>query len=141
MLRSSSATVITRIVSSVDALPLFLTHTRVNRDAGKVTFAKKFIQLGGPEGTFDENDNLVELQRVKQLVELPVFLRLAQLHVVLLQAMQRQFGLVVDVDLKGVLHELFANWPNLVRECRAKHHDLLVGGSRAEDLLDVASHI
>ena len=43
--------------------------------------------------------SLVELERIQQLEELAVLLRVLQLDVVLLQPVQGQLGLVVDVDL------------------------------------------
>lgn len=43
---------------------------------------------------------LVELQRVKQIVQLSVLGGLLQLDVVLLQTVQSKLGLVVHVDLK-----------------------------------------
>jgi hypothetical protein len=44
--------------------------------------------------------DLVELERVEELVELAVLLLLLELDVVLLQTVQRELGLVIDVDLK-----------------------------------------
>ena len=46
--------------------------------------------------------SLVELERIQQLEELAVLLRVLQLDVVLLQPVQCQLGLVVDVDLHGL---------------------------------------
>ena len=46
--------------------------------------------------------SLVELEGIEQLEELPVLLRVLQLHVVLLQTVQGQLGLVVDVDFHGL---------------------------------------
>ena len=63
--------------------------------------------------------SLVELERIQQLEELAVLLRVLQLDVVLLQPVQCQLGLVVDVDLHGILHELLARavsaWPRRQR--------------------------
>ena len=50
--------------------------------------------------------NLVELQNVEQFKQLPVFLGVLELHVMLLEAVQGQLGLVVNVNLHRVLHEL-----------------------------------
>ncbi len=44
--------------------------------------------------------NLVKLERVEQLVQLPVFADLLELHVVLLQTVQRELCLIVDEDLE-----------------------------------------
>ena len=85
--------------------------------------------------------SLVELERIQQLEELAVLLRVLQLDVVLLQPVQCQLGLVVDVDLHGILHELLADTPDVLAECGAEHHDLLLVRRRTEDLLHVASHV
>ena len=46
--------------------------------------------------------HLVEVQRVQQVGELAVLLLLLQHHIMLHQAVQRQLGLVVHVDLHGL---------------------------------------
>ena len=55
--------------------------------------------------------------------------------------MQGELGLVIDIDLERILHELLANGSDLLRECGTEHHDLLLGGGSAEDLLDVTAHV
>ena len=40
-----------------------------------------------------------------------------------------------------VLHELLADWSDVLGEGGAEHHHLLLVGSRAENLLHVASHV
>ena len=40
-----------------------------------------------------------------------------------------------------VLHELLADWSDVLREGGAEHHHLLLVGSRAENLLHVAPHV
>ena len=40
-----------------------------------------------------------------------------------------------------VLHELLADWSDVLREGGAEHHHLLLVGSSAENLLHVASHV
>ena len=54
------------------------------------------------QGGFLFFTSLVELEGIEQLEELPVLLRVLQLHVVLLQTVQGQLGLVVDVDFHGL---------------------------------------
>lgn len=122
-------------------LPLLLADTRVNRDGREVTLAKQLVQLSSTDGALDEDDDLVELKFVQKLVELPVFLLLIQLDVVLLKTVQRQLGIFVNVVFCWVLHELAADGLDLIRQGGAEHHHLLLGGSRAEDLLNVTSHI
>jgi hypothetical protein len=70
----------------------------------------------------------------------------------LLQTVEGELGLVVDVNLEGLLsaqtdritytlHELFASCPDVLAERGGEHHHLLVLRGGAEDFLDVASHI
>jgi hypothetical protein len=66
---------------------------------------------------------LIELESIEQLVELTILLILCELDIVLLQAVQSEFR-VVDVNLHGVLHKLFAHRAHLLGECRGKHHHL-----------------
>ena len=40
-----------------------------------------------------------------------------------------------------VLHELLASDTDLLRQCCTEHHDLLVVGCRAENLLNIAAHV
>lgn len=69
-------------------LPLFLRHARVDAYRGKVTLHQQLIQLRCPINTFDKNNNLIEVQCIKKVVQLPIFLHLAQFDVVL--TFQRQ---------------------------------------------------
>ena len=55
--------------------------------------------------------------------------------------MQSELGLIVHVDFKGILHKFFANGTNLLGECGAEHHDLLLCRRSSEDVLDVSTHI
>jgi hypothetical protein len=56
-----------------------------------------------------DSTNLVELEVVEQIVQLPVLLLLLKLEVVLLQTVQGEFRFVVDVDLERLGdHELWA---------------------------------
>lgn len=50
-----------------------------------------------PTGTL--NTDLVELEDIEKVKELPVLLVVLQFHVVLLQPVQRQLGLVIHEDL------------------------------------------
>jgi hypothetical protein len=54
---------------------------------------------------------LVKLQNVQKLEQLPVLLRVLELDVVLLEAVQGQLGLVVDVDF----HRLQEKMSGIVR--------------------------
>jgi hypothetical protein len=78
--------------------------------------------------------HLVELQSVQQLIQLPVFANLLQLHVMLLETVKRQFCLIVHeyferlkpkkmlyqqfgprVRVAYVRHEFLACCPNVLR--------------------------
>lgn len=122
-------------------LPFLLADARVNSNTGEVAVAEELIQSGCAHGALDENDDLVELQAVEKLVELAVLLLLTQFDVVLLKTVEGELRLVVNVDFEWVAHELLADRANFLRQGGAEHHDLLLGGSSAEDLLDVAAHI
>lgn len=83
--------------------PLLLGHARVDANRREVALDKEFVQLNRPLHRFDKDDDLVELERVQQVVELSVLLCLGQVDVVLLQAVQGELGLIVDVDFNGLL--------------------------------------
>ena len=55
--------------------------------------------------------------------------------------MKGELGVIVNVDLHGVLAELAADWADLLAEGGGEHHDLLLVGGHAEDLLDVTAHL
>jgi hypothetical protein len=95
-------------------IPLLLTDTRVDCGAREVAFAKKLVELSATQRRSDEDDDLVELEAIKKVVELPVLLTLVELHVELLETVERQLLLVIDIDLKWALHEFLANATNLL---------------------------
>lgn len=107
----------------------------------EVTLAQQLIELSRTESALDENDDLVELKLVKKLIELAVLLLLLELDVILLQTVQRQLGVLVDIVLSRVLHELLADGLDLLGQGGTEHHDLLLHGSGTEDLLHVAAHV
>lgn len=88
----------------------------MNRNTGEVALAQKLVEFSCAEGALDEDDDLVELQLVKEIVELAVLLALADLDVVLLKTVKSELVLVVDEDFEGVLHELLADWSGVLRE-------------------------
>jgi len=113
----------------------------MNGDRREVALPQQLVELGGTDSALDEDDDLVKLEIVKQLVQLAILLTLLERNVVLLQAMQSQFGVFVNIVLGRVLHELSADWLDVVRERSRKHHHLFLLGSRTEDLLDIPTHI
>ena len=78
-------------------------------DTWEIALPKQLIQLRGAKCTFDEDNHLVELKGIKQIVELPILLAFAKLDIILLETMEGEGGLIVDVDFKRILHELFAD--------------------------------
>lgn len=55
----------------------------MNADRWEVALHKQLIQLCSPSNTFNKYNNLVEIQCIKKIIQLPVLLKLAQLDVVL----------------------------------------------------------
>jgi hypothetical protein len=54
----------------------------------------------------NKGTDLVELEVVQELVQLPVLLLLLELEVVLLKTVEGQLGLVIDVNLEWLLSAL-----------------------------------
>jgi len=119
----------------------FLLDTGVDSGTGEVALAQKVVELLASLGRANEDDDLVELQLIKEVVELPVLLTLVKLHVVLLQTVKGQLLLVVNVDLERVLHELLAGLADLLCQGGGEHHHLLVSGCGAEDGLHIVAHV
>ena len=126
---------------SLQYLPLLLADTRVNSDGREVALPQQLVELSGTDSALDEDDDLVELQVVKQLIQLTVLLLLLQLNVILLETVQGELGVLVHVMLRGVLHELAADGLDMLRQRSREHHDLLLGWSGTENVLDVGTHI
>lgn len=113
----------------------------MNRNRREVAFTQQLVQFRSTDGALDEDNDLVELQVIKKFIELPVLLTLFESNEVLLKAVQRQLGVLVNVVLCRVLHELAADRLDLVGQGGTEHHDLLLLGGRTEDLLDIATHV
>jgi len=112
----------------------------MDADGGEVALGKETVELVGTGDLGNEDDNLVELKDVEKVVELAVLLGLGELDVVKLQAVEGELGVIVDVNLHGVLAELAADRADLLAQCGGEHHDLLLVGGHAEDLLNVTTH-
>ena len=93
---------------------LFLVHPAVDGDGGEVALGEQFVEVRAPLHGLYKDDHLVEHERVKKVIELPVFLRLCQLDVVLHKAMQRELGLVVNINFHRIVHELLAHRANFL---------------------------
>ena len=113
----------------------------MHSNTGEAALAQQLVKLIRTESALNEDDDLVKLEAVQQVVKLTVLLRVTELDVVLLETMQSELGVVVHINFQRVSHELLANGSDLLREGSTEHHDLLVGGSGTEDLLDVATHV
>ena len=91
-----------KIIPRIVHLPLLLRHSRVNADRRKVALHQKLVQFGCSRDRLDKDTDLVEFERVQQVVQLAVLFALLQLDVVLLETVQRKLGLIVDVDFQGL---------------------------------------
>jgi hypothetical protein len=87
----------------------------MHSDAREVAFAEDLVQFGGSESALDEDDDLVELEGVEEIAQFSVLLAFAELDVVLLETVEGELGLVVDVDLERVSHELLADGSDFLR--------------------------
>ena len=125
----------------VFSLPLLLTDTGVHCNRREVAVLQKFIKFGSSESALNEDDGLVELKLIEQLVKLSVLLLFIKFDVVLLKTVQSKLCLIINVDFKRILHELFANGPDFLGKSGAEHHHLLLRGSSSEDLLYITTHI
>ena len=61
---------------------LVLLHAGMDADGGEVALGKETVELVGTGDLGDEDDNLVEFQNIKKVVELAVLFGLCQLDVV-----------------------------------------------------------
>ncbi len=107
-------------------LPLLLRESGEHGNGREVAVDEQFIELFAAAHTIDKDHDLIEVERVQQVVEFAVLLRFGEFDIVLLQAVEREFGLVIDVDLTRVLSELFAHRTNLFGQSGAEHHHLFL---------------
>jgi len=119
----------------------FLIHGSVDIDGGEVLFLEERGERDASLHGLDEDNDLVEFERVEQIEKLSVLLVLLDLDIVLLETVEGQLGFVVDEDFHGILHEFFADRSDFLRQSGGEHHYLLFVRSLSEDLLDVSSHI
>ena len=83
--RRDEDTVLEVLEGLVERDALRLLDARVDGHRGEVALLQQLVELDGALHALDEDDHLVELERVEQLVELAVLLVLRELDVVLLQ--------------------------------------------------------
>ena len=127
--------------ASIDLESLLLRHGLEAGDTGELLTLDDLVKLLGVILRLGENNNLVEFEIVEQLDELLDLLVLVKLHVVLLEAVEVELGVVIDVHFEGVLHEHLADLLGLVRQRGREHHDLSLGLAGHEDLLHLSSHV
>jgi len=125
----------------VAANTLLLGHAGVDSDGGEVALAQELVEFSSTLGALDKDDDLVELELVQKIIKLTVLLTLFQLDIILLKTVEGELGVLINIVLGRVLHELLADGLDIVRQGGGEHHDLLLLGSGAEDLLDVTTHV
>ena len=87
----------------------------------------------GSVNALNEDNNLVEMQRVEQVNKFLDFLLLLDLDEILLETVESEFALVIDEDLEGVDHELATDVLNFLGHGSREHHHLLLGRGSLED--------
>jgi hypothetical protein len=113
----------------------------VHGGAREVAFAEQLVELSAAQGRSHEDDDLVELERIEEVIQLAVLLALIELDVVLLKTVEGQLLLIIHIDLERVLHEFLADHADILGKCGRKHHDLLVRWGGPEDGLNVIAHV
>jgi len=118
-----------------------LVHGPVDVDGWEVLVFEELVQGDASLNGFDEDDDLVEFERVEEVEQFSVLLLFFELTVVLSETVEGELGVVVNVDLHWVGHELFADWSHFFWEGGGEHHNLLLMWSRLENILNISSHI
>ena len=77
----------------------------MDADRGEVALDQKVVELAGAGDGADEDDDLVELEGVEEVAELPVLSVLGELDKVLLESVKGQLLLIVDQNLEGLSNE------------------------------------
>lgn len=113
----------------------------MDADGWEVALCQQPVQLIRTSNLGHKDDNLVEFQYIQQIIQLAVLLRLSEFDVVQIQSMKGELGIVIDVNLHGILAEFLANRTDLFTEGSTEHHDLLLMGGHTEDLLDIPTHV
>ena len=75
----------------------------MDTDTREVALLQQRIELRGTRDRLDKDTDLVEFEVIEHVVELAVLFLFLELEIVLLQTVQRELGLVVDVDLERLL--------------------------------------
>ena len=80
-------------------IPLRLVHPPVNANGWKTLLVQELRHGNAPLNRFDKDDHLVELQGVQEIKQLPVLLPVLQLHIVLPEAVQCEFCVIINIHL------------------------------------------
>eukprot|EP00760_Papus_ankaliazontas_P017589 PhM_4_TR17333/c0_g1_i1/m.85319 len=119
---------------------LRLVHLGVNGNGGELALDEHLVERLAAGDGVDEDDALVEVDGVEHVDELARLLRLLDVDVVLHEAVERELGLLVDVDLQRVVEELLGEVAHLLGHRGGEHHDLLRLRRLEEDGLHVLAH-
>ena len=119
----------------------FLLHSSVNTNGREITLSQQSVQLLGARHLAHKDDNLIEFQDIKQVIQLSVLFSFSKLAVVKGQTVKGQLCLIVDVNFHGILAELFADRSDLLGQGRREEHDLLFMRRKSEDLLNIPTHV
>lgn len=112
----------------------------MDADGVEQLLPQEFGQFLGAIHPIDEDDHLVEGQRIEQMGELLELLVLVDVDVELGEAVEDELALI-DEDIHLVVEELLAVLLHLLGHGGAEHHHLLVVGSLDEDVLHVGPHL
>ena len=126
---------------SVDSQSVFDLHGRVAGSTWEPGVTDDLVKFFGVFLSFHKDDNLVEVQIIEELDELLDFLVFLKSHVELLQTEEGEIFLLINENLLWVLHVHSADILSLRRHGGWEHHDLSVGVSSHEDLLNLGSHV
>lgn len=85
---------------------LILLQVSVDGNRGEVVLTQKMVKHLSSVNALNEDNNLVEMQRVKQVNKLLDLFLFLDLDEVLLETVKGELALVVNEDLEGVDHEL-----------------------------------
>lgn len=101
---SNQNTLLESLELLVSTNSLFLRKTRVNSDRREVALSEESVEFGSTRDGFDEDADLVEFERIEEVVEFAVFGSFFETDEMLLKTVKGELLLVVDVNLEG-LHE------------------------------------
>tara|TARA_R110002050_G_scaffold264927_2_gene405905 strand:- start:2814 stop:3272 length:459 start_codon:yes stop_codon:yes gene_type:complete len=85
-----------------EKVPLILAKLGGKSNGREVELHKNLVQSLRAVDRGDKDNQLVEIQRIKEIDQLAVLLSFLQLNIILLETMQGELGAVVDEDLEGL---------------------------------------